>query len=85
MGLGSNASRGCNLMVLGVSRICDWALLNEQDFVFLCEISQEGLGEAFFKNHFSHVSAVVECHGKGDNVVMGLLLADTCSCAGVGL
>lgn len=35
-------------MVLGVSRICDWALLNEQDFVFLCEISQEGLGEAFF-------------------------------------
>lgn len=26
-----------------------------------------------------------ECHGKGDNVVMGLLLADTCSCAGVGL
>ena len=48
MGLGSNVPRGCNLMVLGVSRICDWALLNEQDFVFLCEISQEGLGEAFF-------------------------------------
>lgn len=49
MGLGSNVSRGCNLMVLGVSRICDWALLNEQDFVFCARFHKRDLVKHFFK------------------------------------
>ena len=43
-----------------------------QDFGFLCEISREGLGEAFFKTILVMFQRLwdFECHGKGDNVVM---------------
>lgn len=51
---------------------------------FCARFHKRDLVKHFFKTILV-VSAVVECHGKGDNVVMGLLLADTCSCAGVGL